>query len=140
MAIWGVAQSFVDGPTEALFSDSVPSGGSNLFQYAWAVYVLATIAGPAVSIILFRKMGDEWDMRPIQIILFLGISMECLNACIITLYDDRKALSDEERGSILWSERDSQSVHDCQGSSESGQSHESALGFLALSESLHSDS
>ena len=92
MSLWGVVIAIEDGPVEALFADSVVSGGSKYYQYGWAVYVLATSLGPLISILLFQSMGDEWDMHPLKVILFWGLSIEFLNALIMWFYDDNKAL------------------------------------------------
>ncbi|KAL7557960.1 hypothetical protein ACA910_020329 [Epithemia clementina (nom. ined.)] len=94
MSVYGVSMSIADGPTEALFADSVPSGGSIFYQYAWGVYLLATIAGPVVSILLFQSMGNEWNLRPLQTVIFIGVGMECLTALVMMFYNDQKALDE----------------------------------------------
>ncbi|KAL7577301.1 hypothetical protein ACA910_002042 [Epithemia clementina (nom. ined.)] len=94
MSVWGVSMSIADGPTDALFADSVPSGGSIYYQYSWGVYVLATIAGPLVLIVLFQSMGNDWDLRPLQTVIFIGVGMECVTALVMMFYNDQKALDE----------------------------------------------
>lgn len=98
---WGIAEGVVDGPCSALFADSTPEGErSKYYNYLFICFSAASAVGPLVSIILFQTLGDDWNMFDLRIVIFVGLGMEIFNACLMLLYDDKKAL--EENG-----ERDS---------------------------------
>lgn len=96
-ACWGVASGVVEGPTEALYADSVPEGKrSKYYVYLYNSYNLASCLGPLVSIILFQTVGNKWDFYHLSIILKVGLVMEIFNAIVMMLFDDKKSLDEED--------------------------------------------
>lgn len=93
MALWGIAGGVVNGPAQALYADSTPAGNrSTYYTYLFATYILASCVGPLVSIVLFQTLGDEWDLYDLRKVLYVGLSIEVVNAFLMMFFDDRKAL------------------------------------------------
>lgn len=111
MSLWGIGSGIVDGPCEALFADSTPSGAQRdkYYTYLEILYLLATVLGPLLSLVVFAgyKSDEEWSMKPLVTIVYVGLAMEAINAIIMMHFDDDKAL--EEHGSDSESESESSS-------------------------------
>jgi MFS family permease len=101
MIFWGLGDGVVNGPCQALFADSTPSGTrSTYFTYQFICYLSASAVGPLVSIVLFQTLGDNWDMYHLRIVIYIGLILETGNAVLMMLFDDSKALDeDEDEGS-----------------------------------------
>ena len=101
MIFWGLGDGVVNGPCQALFADSTPSGTrSTYFTYQFVCYLSASAVGPLVSIVLFQTLGDNWDMYHLRIVIYVGLILETGNAVLMMLFDDSKALDeDEDEGS-----------------------------------------
>jgi len=100
MIFWGIGDGIVNGPCQALFADSTPAGTrSTYFTYQFVCWLTASSVGPLVSIVLFEKIGDTWDMYHLRIIIYVGLCIEGGNAFLMMLFDDKKALDEEEDGS-----------------------------------------
>jgi MFS family permease len=97
MIFWGLGDGVVNGPCQALFADSTPSGTrSTYFTYQFVCYLSASAVGPLVSIILFQTLGDNWDMYHLRIVIYVGLILETGNAILMMLFDDNKALDEDE--------------------------------------------
>merc|ERR1711933_316397 len=83
MVFWGLGDGVVNGPCQALFADSTPEGErSTFFTYQFACYLSASAVGPLVSIIMFKTLGDEWDMYHLRIVIYVGLGMEVSNSLL----------------------------------------------------------
>jgi hypothetical protein len=99
MIFWGLGDGVVNGPCQALFADSTPSGTrSTYFTYQFVCYLSASAVGPLVSIVLFQTLGDNWDMYHLRIVIYVGLILETGNAVLMMLFDDSKALDEDEGG------------------------------------------
>jgi MFS family permease len=97
MGLWGVGGGIVNGPCQALFADSIPTGSrSQYYHYNFVCYLVASCVGPAMSILLFETRGNDWDMQTLQIIMFFGLGLELFNAITMMFFDDAKALNEED--------------------------------------------
>ena len=97
MIFWGLGDGVVNGPCQALFADSTPSGTrSTYFTYQFVCYLSASAVGPLVSIVLFQTLGDNWDMYHLRIVIYVGLILETGNAVLMMLFDDSKALDEDE--------------------------------------------
>jgi MFS family permease len=95
MALWGVTDSVVNGPAAALYADSTPQGQrSAYYTYLFAIYTGACSVGPIVSIILFQTLGDVWDLSHLRLVMYVGLGIGLINAVVMMLFDDRKALEE----------------------------------------------
>lgn len=101
MGLWGIGGGIISGPCQALYADSTPAGDrSKYYQILFVCYLVASCMGPIVSIILFQTIGDEWDLPTLQTIIYIGLALELGNAFIMMLFDDSKAL-DEDEGEVV---------------------------------------
>ncbi|CAB9511238.1 expressed unknown protein [Seminavis robusta] len=97
MALWGIGGGIVMGPSQALFADSVPTGKrSEYFTYLFVCFEVASCLGPLVSIGLFQKLGDDWDLYDLRIIIYVGLALEILNGFLMMFFDDSKALDEPD--------------------------------------------
>ena len=95
MALWGIGGGIVSGPAQALYADSTPVGErSQYYHYLFVTYLVSSCLGPIVSIILFQKIGDEWNLFQLRTIVYVGLGMEVCNAIIMMFFDDKKALEE----------------------------------------------
>jgi hypothetical protein len=70
--------------------------------------MLASCCGPLLAIGLFQTMGDDWDLYHLQVVMYVGLSLEFCNALLMLLFDDSKAL-DENTNTTT--EDDEDAVH-----------------------------
>ena len=97
MIFWGLGDGVVNGPCQALYADSTPEGTrSTYFTYQFACYLTASAVGPLVSIVMFQTLGDEWDMYHLRLVIYVGLGMEVCNAWLMMLFDDKKALDEND--------------------------------------------
>ncbi|KAL3904353.1 MAG: hypothetical protein SGARI_004958, partial [Bacillariaceae sp.] len=97
MAFWGIGDGVVNGPCNALFADSTPEGSrTKWFNYLFVCYTAASAIGPLVSIILFQTIGDVWDLYHLRIVIYVGLGLEIFNSILMTMFDDRKALDEND--------------------------------------------
>ena len=97
MGLWGIGGGIVSGPCNALYADSTPAGDRSKYYHAMFVcYLLASCLGPIISIILFQTAGDEWDFKSLTGIIYVGLSLQLVNAVIMMFFDDKKALDEDE--------------------------------------------
>lgn len=95
MAMWGIGGGIATGPCDALYADSTPAGErSQYYFYMFVCYMLASCCGPLLAIIMFQTMGDNWDLYHLQVVLYVGLSLEFFNALLMLLFDDAKALDE----------------------------------------------
>ena len=97
MFLWGASGGVVNGPLQALYADSTPAGErSEYYVYLFASYMLSSMAGPLISIVLFQYWGDEWELKDLKNIILVGMGLEIFAAIFLCKVDDRYAL--KERG------------------------------------------
>ena len=109
MAMWGIGGGVVSGPAQALYADSTPAGERSVYyMYVFTAYVLSSCMGPLLSIVLFQTLGDVWDLYHLRAVIFVGLGMEMINAFIMLLFDDRKALDEDQPATIDESPNDNE--------------------------------
>jgi len=96
MGLWGIGGGIVSGPTQALYADSTPLGErTKYYHYLFVCYMISSCCGPIVSIILFQSLGDDWDLKNLRTICYIGLGMEFFNSFIMFFFDDAKALDED---------------------------------------------
>mmetsp|Transcript_11248 Transcript_11248/g.15450 ORF Transcript_11248/g.15450 Transcript_11248/m.15450 type:complete len:532 (-) Transcript_11248:309-1904(-) len=81
MMIWGLTESLVMGPFQAVYADSLPTGDrSQYYAYLYAGYIGASSIGPLLSIALFVVWGNSFSARRIAKVLLAGMFLEFLAA------------------------------------------------------------
>jgi len=89
MALEGVLNSVLQGPVIALFSQSTPlSFRSDCFVLQYMQFVMASSFGPALSIIFFAFLGNEWELTTLKTIIFVGMGLQI--SVSIALFSARK--------------------------------------------------
>jgi len=70
--LWGVVSAVGNGPAQALYADSVATGErSHAYTALFVIYLLASVVGPALTIVLFESHGEATSYFPL-----LGTSSE----------------------------------------------------------------
>lgn len=97
MAMWGSAGGVVNGPVQALYADSTPSGErSKYYVYLFASYMLSSCFGPLISITLFQYWGDDWTVMQLKNVILVGMALEVVAASCMFFFDDDAALKEDE--------------------------------------------
>lgn len=100
MWLWGIGDGVVNGPCAALYADSTPKGERSVYyNYLFACYSGASAVGPLVSIIMFQTLGDNWGLRDLRVVIYVGLGIEMFNALLMMFFDDRKSLDESEESS-----------------------------------------
>ena len=100
MALWGVGGGIISGPTQALFADSVPRGErSRAYTVLFAAWLLPSCVGPAISAVMFARMGDHWTLEQLRPIFILGVALEVPVALMMFFFRDMEKgeLEEEEQ-------------------------------------------
>jgi MFS family permease len=69
LGLWGIVNGISYGPSQALFSDSIPKGKrSEMLTWLYSCYMLSSSVGPIVSIILIitvSSKAEDWSIHEI---------------------------------------------------------------------------
>ena len=77
MCLWGVVAAISSGPLQALYADSVAEGKrSDYFGKLFIIYLLASVFGPLLSIVLFGVYGNTWSLADLRDIIVVGLALE----------------------------------------------------------------
>ena len=78
LALWGIVGGILNGPSQALFSDSIPKGRrSELLTYLYSSYLISAAVGPLVGIIMLSRSNQEdWSLAEIFPVFFVGVLLE----------------------------------------------------------------
>ena len=77
MAAWGAMAAIVFGPAQALFADSIPQGQrSKWYTALHMAYLLPSMVGPAISILLFSRYGNHWTFGELRPVMLLGKAVQ----------------------------------------------------------------
>jgi len=95
MGFWGISGGVVNGPAQALYADSIPTGQRSFYYTVLVViYLVASAVGPTTAIVLFQTVGDQWDLHHLQLVLYVGLGLSLVNSVFMLLFDDKKALTE----------------------------------------------
>lgn len=92
MAALGTYRGFNNPPMEALFADSVRAGSSSLYTYKYAITVVASGVGPALSVAMFHALGNTWTLADCRAVLLAGLALMAAPLLLMCFFDDRRAL------------------------------------------------
>jgi MFS family permease len=106
LAMWGVINGISNGPSQALFSDSIPRGKrSEMLTWLYSCYLLSSAVGPIVSIVLILTVSanaEDWSIQEIFPVFFLGICLEIPAAILMFFFSDKhvvpEAAEEEQNG------------------------------------------
>jgi MFS family permease len=99
LAFWGIISGVANGPSQALFSDSVPRGRrSEMLTWLFSCYLLSSTVGPIISIALLLTISakaEVWSIKEIYPVFLLGVLLEIPAAIIMMFFKDKYAMVDE---------------------------------------------
>jgi len=96
LVLWGVCGGIVNGPAQALFADSLPTGTrSRYYNYLFSAYLVGASVGPLLAIVLFSFWDDEWSQPELRTVILVGMGLEVPCVAIMMFFRDDKALGKE---------------------------------------------
>jgi MFS family permease len=105
LAFWGIISGIANGPSQALFSDSVPRGKrSELLTWLFTCYLMSSTVGPIVSIALILTVSakaEEWSINEIYPVFLLGVILEIPAAILMLFFNDKYSVIEEDEGTTI---------------------------------------
>lgn len=96
MCLWGLGRGVVDGPVQALYADSVPTGlRSKYFMYLFLCFWTGGLLGPAVTIVIFVSQSNGWTTFELSLCIFIAVGLKMVNAVLLLFLRDSNALGRE---------------------------------------------
>lgn len=93
MCIWGFIAAVSNGPAQALYADSIAEGSrSEYYNTLFVVYLLSSVFGPILSIVLFAVYGNTWSLPDLRDILLVGLALEIPVGLLCCFYRDSCSL------------------------------------------------
>jgi len=101
LGLWGIVGGVVNGPSQALFADSIQKGKrSELFTWLYSSYLISSTVGPIVSIILFLKLSgreaESWSMQEIYPVFAVGLCLEIPPALLMFFFSDKHVVEEDD--------------------------------------------
>ena len=98
MGVWGLTSGIVNGPGQALFANSVPTGSRTAaYTKLFTVNLLASATGPLLTVIMFKTLGDGWSLHELRAVMITGLSLEAgVATCMLFFVEERTLISKEE--------------------------------------------
>lgn len=94
-AIIGLFVGGQSSAVEAIFGDSVPSGGrSRLYVRKQSLRVLGTVAGPLLAVIVFATVGDHWRAGELEIVIACGAALFFVPVLLALALSEKETLGD----------------------------------------------
>jgi MFS family permease len=94
MAFWGIGQGIFNGPSQALFADSIPKGErTKWYSRLMLCYLIPSIAGPIAAIVLLSMYGDHWSFEELRPVFVFGVVAELPPAVLSFFMRDDLALN-----------------------------------------------
>mmetsp|Transcript_7239 Transcript_7239/g.12230 ORF Transcript_7239/g.12230 Transcript_7239/m.12230 type:complete len:606 (+) Transcript_7239:187-2004(+) len=89
MCMWGIVNAVSSGPAQALYADSVQTGErSRYYTILFSLYLLSSMLGPLVSIIMFVLHGNHWRLPDLRNIFLAGLGFELVSMVFFFGYKD----------------------------------------------------
>ena len=99
MCVWGFIAAVSNGPAQALFADSIAEGSrSEYYNTLFVVYLLSSVFGPILSIVLFAVYGNTWSLPDLRDILLVGLALEIPVGLLCCFYRDSCSLEPSSSG------------------------------------------
>eukprot|EP00943_MAST-04B_sp_MAST-4B-sp1_P001648 g1648.t1 len=98
MCLWGIGGAIFNGPSQALFADSIPTGErSKWYSRLFSSYLIPGIIGPIVCIILFHVFGNNWTFEEMKPIFLIGLACELPCAFLACFFSDTDIVPEDEQ-------------------------------------------
>ena len=100
LLLWGIHWGIVNTSIMALFSDSIPDGERSYYFTKRAVLInAANTCGPAIALIMFAVMGDNWTVQDCAKVLLAGNCVSLPGLFLLCWMSDQHD-ADESRETI----------------------------------------
>jgi MFS family permease len=100
LGFWGVVCGFANGPSQALFADSIRQGRrSEMLTWLYSCYLLCSAIGPLVSIVMILTVSasaEVWSLSEIFPVFFVGVLLEIPAAILMLFFSDKYALTEAD--------------------------------------------
>ena len=91
--LWGAFMGGHTSTLEAIFADSVASGArSKLYVWKASLRTLGNVVGPLVSIVVFWRLGNDWEMSELKLVILGGMGLFVVPFGCLLLLSDEKTL------------------------------------------------
>jgi MFS family permease len=95
--LWGISSGITSGPAQALFADSLEQGSrSNAYMYLQLCYMIPSLVGPIIAIVMFSQVGDDWTHEQMRPIFIVGLALEFPAAMTLFFLSDDLAVKEED--------------------------------------------
>jgi len=96
LILWGIHWGIVNTAITALFSDSIPDGERSFYFTRRAIIInLGNMCGPAIALIMFAVLGDNWTVRDCSMVLLVG-NVLCLPGVLLLCFLSDDAVEREQ--------------------------------------------
>jgi MFS family permease len=100
LAFWGIISGIANGPSQALYSDSIRKGKrSEMLTWLFSCYLMSSTVGPIVSIVMILTVSakaEEWSINEIYPVFLLGVILEVPAAILMLFFNDKYSVVEEE--------------------------------------------
>ena len=95
LCLWGGVQAIANGPAQALYADSIATGDrSTWFQRSFGIYMISSVLGPVISIILFVLHNNTWEFETLRNVFLVGQGLGILGGVFMLCFRERCALDE----------------------------------------------
>ncbi|MFW9924219.1 MAG: MFS transporter [Candidatus Thorarchaeota archaeon] len=95
MLLWGFFNALVRPSLEAIFADSVESGyRSKIYSWGHMIQQFSMALGPFLNIALFYIFGNEWTVKIMRSVMFVGLVISLASIIILFFFRDEKSLGE----------------------------------------------
>lgn len=100
LGLWGICGGILNGPSQALFSDSIPKGRrSELLTYLYSSYLISAAIGPLIGIIMLsRSSQEDWSLAEIFPVFFTGVLLEIPAGIICFFFSEKYTVPEHIEG------------------------------------------
>ncbi|RNF22246.1 uncharacterized protein Tco025E_03178 [Trypanosoma conorhini] len=93
--LWGLYSGMVSTGTEALFADSIETGRRDFaYNLKWVNQTLCDCVGSAASLVMLLRLGNEWDVSSLQMLMYTGVSLHPVAQLALFTLKDKYALEE----------------------------------------------
>ena len=93
---WGGFVVLTNPALESLFADSVQTGNrATIFSLKYALLQIASATGPFISVLLFSKLGNTWELPVLRTVLLIGCGIGVVAMSFLLCLKDSKGLGRE---------------------------------------------
>ncbi|CAM9678952.1 unnamed protein product, partial [Ectocarpus fasciculatus] len=87
MALWGFSNAASNPTADAVIADTVAAGErSAVYTLRSQLMQLGAGVGPAVALVMFAVLGDEWKMSELRYIIYTGLAVQLVPAYILLTF------------------------------------------------------